>query len=363
MNSGEPVSLVAAQIQSALESARQQAREQLAAAWQMHIARVEDELRSRWGAHLESLLNERFMDLSGKLVAQVEATSEARLREEMEAARADERRSTIRKMSEHLNQASRRLRAAERQDEWSSALVDAALGFCDRAAVFSLQGSQLRLERCSQPIGAWEAPVSEAPALAQALDSLEPLVAAYGPGQLSQSLSDALGQLAPRLYIFPIARGDKAVAALTAEGDNDNIDPNALELLAGLASAVYEVRAAANERAESAALVKLEARPAPPPWLGLPADEQELHLRAQRFARVQVAEMRLYKAGAVQAGREDRSIYRLLREEIDKSREQYRRQFVENCASMTDYLHVEMVKTLANDDEDLLGTDYPGKLA
>ena len=30
--------------------------------------------------------------------------------------------------------------------------------------------------------------------------------------------------------------------------------------------------------------------------------------------------------------------------------------------SMVDYFHLDIVRTLANDDADLLGTDYPGPM-
>jgi hypothetical protein len=52
----------------------------------------------------------------------------------------------------------------------------------------------------------------------------------------------------------------------------------------------------------------------------------------------------------------------MLKSELDKAREAYRQQFLAGHSSMTDYLHVEAVRTLANDDATLLGPDYPGPL-
>jgi hypothetical protein len=101
----------------------------------------------------------------------------------------------------------------------------------------------------------------------------------------------------------------------------------------------------------------------PPAWADLPASEQEAHLRAQRFARVQVAEIRLYQSPAVKQGRATQSLYRLLQDHIERAREAYREQFLKDCPSMVDYFHVELVRTLANDDASLLGTEYPGPLA
>ena len=100
----------------------------------------------------------------------------------------------------------------------------------------------------------------------------------------------------------------------------------------------------------------------PESWSGLNREEQDLHLKAQRFARVQVAEMRLYKAQAVRNGRSSRDLYASLKVEIDSGRDAFRRQFVDKSKTMVDYFHLELVRTLANDDVALLGPEYPGPL-
>jgi hypothetical protein len=94
----------------------------------------------------------------------------------------------------------------------------------------------------------------------------------------------------------------------------------------------------------------------------LPKDEQEMHARAQRFARVRVAEMRLYRAQAVKQGRDAGDLYAALQKEIESGREQFRQDFL-STPTMIDYFHVELVRTLANDDASMLGPDYPGPLA
>lgn len=98
------------------------------------------------------------------------------------------------------------------------------------------------------------------------------------------------------------------------------------------------------------------------PWDALSVQEQELHLRAQRFARVQVAEMRLRKAAAVQSGRMRRNLYASLRDSIDAARDTFRKEFLVKSPSMVDYLHLELTRTLANDDAALLGKEYPGPI-
>jgi len=97
-------------------------------------------------------------------------------------------------------------------------------------------------------------------------------------------------------------------------------------------------------------------------WESLAAEEQQIHLRAQRFARVRAAEMRLHEGPVVLAGRSRRNLYEALRGPIDEARGQFRRDFFARCPSMVDYLHLELLRTLANDDGELLGADYPGPM-
>lgn len=86
-------------------------------------------------------------------------------------------------------------------------------------------------------------------------------------------------------------------------------------------------------------------------------------LKARRYARVRVAEMQLYAADRVAAGRGARHLYAALRAEIDEARAGYTREFLTSARGMPDYLHEELVRALAQNDAILLGPDYPGPLA
>jgi hypothetical protein len=135
----------------------------------------------------------------------------------------------------------------------------------------------------------------------------------------------------------------------------------ALEMLAQMAAAVWDSLVAP----EPLQLVTIAPAAVSAPvsaWDALSAEDQALHLRAQRFARVQVAEMRLHEAAAVQSGRTQRDLYGALRARIDRARVTFRQSYFAPCSNMVDYLHVELVRTLAHDDADLLGKDYPGPL-
>jgi hypothetical protein len=101
-------------------------------------------------------------------------------------------------------------------------------------------------------------------------------------------------------------------------------------------------------------------RHAPAPEM--PQKEEEAHLRAQRFARVRAAEILLYKSQAVRDGRAQKKLYSELKEEIDSARAAFERDYLRASDSMPDYLHSELLRTLANEEVSLLGEEYPGPL-
>ena len=156
-----------------------------------------------------------------------------------------------------------------------------------------------------------------------------------------------------RFYLFPIIAKTQVVALLYADASDHNVETNGLELLATVAGVVIESRASAAGARST--LVNISA-PAPIP------EEQDRNLKAERFARNQVAEIRLYKSENVKTGRAGRDLYTSLKAEIDSARDTFRRDFLSDSGTMMDYLHLELVHTLANDDVELLGPTYPGPL-
>ena len=92
-------------------------------------------------------------------------------------------------------------------------------------------------------------------------------------------------------------------------------------------------------------------------------DMNDDHLQAQRFARVRVAEIALYQASQVKAGRSAHNLYGTLKAQIDEAREGFQQKFLTEPRGIPDYLHQEMVLVLAQNNASLLGPDYPGPLA
>ncbi len=284
----------------------------------------------------ERLCSERFTDLEARLHAEIES--------ERDRARRD--------LSGDLSRAIRRMVRAADEQEWASAVVDAAAPFTSRAALFVLDRALMKGSRArGAGVAGIEVPLALAPAFATAASTGETIVAMRSASELSKPIAEVFEPApAGRCFIFPIAVAGATAALLYAEGDGT--DSGGMEAVAAAASAALSaLRAKAAERA-----------PSFPDWDELSPAEQAVHLRAQRFARVRAAEMRLYKSSAVETGRAQRRLYSELKEEIDSARETFRRQFVSATPTMADYLHLELLRTLADDDVAVLGEDYPGPL-
>ncbi len=279
---------------------------------------------------------------------------------QFEAARAE--------ITKELNQVFRRLRQYQSEAEWASAVLDAASHYVRQLALFSLQDGvlSLRCERNLQLTEDLSFAIAGAGAFQTAIDSKDRVVALRTSAEIGESLSSP--DPGERAHIVPILNGPRVVALLFAANEgspNLNVDVNALELIAGLASTVLERRSNADLHTQ------IESQPVQhsngsaghnrPSWAELPESERALHVRAQRFARVKTAEMQLASPDACRAGREQGNLYVFLRQEIDSAREAYRKQFMSN-PSMIDYLHLELIRAAANGDEQKLGAEYPGQL-
>ena len=307
---------------------------------------------------------------SGPSISPLRQVLEGRLSQlslEVDGLFAESRGRARRELADQLNQAARRILQAPDLDELGATLLDTASAFASGAAWFHVTGEAARGERirgvpeeAAEAFRALEVPLSSAAALAGAVESRDPVIAATAPREVSEELAKLLGHPPDgRVSIFPVVVRDRVPALLYAWG---SVQGSAVELLTQVAAAAWI--ATPEPPAPAPELVTIE--PAPPrpasAWDRLPPGEQRIHLRAQRFARVQAAGMRLFQADAVRAGRAGRNLYDTLRKSIDAGREAYRTLFFAPCSSMVDYLHLELVQTLTNDDPDLLGDNYPGPM-
>lgn len=302
-------------------------------------------------------------ELIAQFAGQVEAHVAARIESTVERAAMAARAAARREATEQLNQATRRLRQCVDAEEVLNVLGETAAQFCDRTAIFTVPGDVV------QSSGGREFPLGSAAAFASVVETGEPVIAAATPNEIGLSNTEFFAHPADdRVYLFPVIARPLMVAVLYATAGTRNVEIAALELLSGVASAMLGVLSPKAEPKPAAAdLVSIQpaaaaSETAQPKWPELDASEQEAHLRAQRLARVLVAEMRLYRPDAVRSGRTRRDLYSVLRGEVDGARERFRQTCFSECRSMTDYLHMELVRSLANDDVRLLGPSYPGPL-
>jgi hypothetical protein len=260
-------------------------------------------------------------------------------------------------------------------------LIDALARFTPQAAVFELKNDLLVLRRQSN-LGLpedLEFPIASAPAFQSAIEVKDAVVALRSASEVTEHLSRPGSP--GRAHLLPIANGNRVVAVAFA-ADEEEADLNGLELVVGVASAVLErqsnremhgqiaaVRSPATPAVHPASVQPASAQPTAdmhrtrflPKWADLDEKGQMLHVRAQRFSRVTVAEMQLSRPEACRAGREKGNLYLFLKNEIEAARIQFREQFMV-IPSMVDYLHLELVRAAAEDDDRLLGADYPGQL-
>jgi hypothetical protein len=90
----------------------------------------------------------------------------------------------------------------------------------------------------------------------------------------------------------------------------------------------------------------------------LPPEEQELHRRAYRVAKVSMQDIKMLRPDDVQLGREKRDLCFRLRDDIEKAHKEYDRRFQSINSHPVDYFYDWMVEILAGGDPHALG-EYP----
>ena len=208
---------------------------------------------------------------------------------------------------------------------------------------------------------------------------------------LTPSLEQAVGKTAEEsIYLFPVIVQGRVIAALYADAGEkvNSVESAALEIVARVAGLSLETaagRAAASAAspvvtpaetpapvptvatgpAEAPEPVAVPAIPPPPDPELLPEADREIHRKAYRTARTAVQELLIYPQyqEKIVEGRKNKTLYRSLKEEIDKTRETYQKKYGQTAARSFDYLHYELVTKLAENDPEALGSGYPGPMA
>ncbi len=92
---------------------------------------------------------------------------------------------------------------------------------------------------------------------------------------------------------------------------------------------------------------------------GMSPEDADVHRKAQRFARLLVDEIKLYNQPKLVEGRKNKDLYDRLKEDIDKSRSTYQKRYGSTVAGAADYFTQELIRSLAEDDVALLGSNFP----
>jgi hypothetical protein len=90
----------------------------------------------------------------------------------------------------------------------------------------------------------------------------------------------------------------------------------------------------------------------------LSPEDQDVHRKAQRFARLLVDEVKLYNQAKVAEGRKNKDLYDRLKEAIEKSRATYQKRYGNTVAASANYFQNEIVRSLAEDDLSIMGANF-----
>jgi hypothetical protein len=297
--------------------------------------------------------------------------------EQAEAARqqsrTEGREAGQRAASEALNQALRRLRQSPSEASVLQLLVEVTAPWAPGAAVFSLDEKHARslAMRGLNTEDEIHLDLDAAGAFRTVVDTKDPVTAISSDAEVSPVLAKALAigdEPAPKAYLFPVIARQNVVAVLLAAG---RVTPAPLELLCESAGMKLELlttpvilspKSPELVQIAAAAVSAPSPQSAPQSWSDLSADDQKLHLQAQRVARVRIAELRLYQAEELRKGVFAGNIYGALQKEIDAVRQEFLQSFLSKSPTMVDYLHLEMLRSLAHEDDRLLGPGYPGPM-
>jgi hypothetical protein len=309
------------------------------------------------------------------------------------------------------------IHAGSTQKEVLRALLDAGSGYCSRIALFVVKagaasGWQSRGFGDDEAAKDFPLDLNAGPVAHTYKNRIAT------PGNIAEMggrFAEAFGRPAnEQVLVLPLALKDKVAALVYADGgDSGKLDPDALELLVIATSAWLEVtslrkQAAAKEDGEAASRAERAAPPvqtvssysdpfaahapmhvpaSPPvepepaaevvevasahtasaaaapaaatdPLAGLSPEDADVHRKAQRFARLLVDEIKLYNQAKVAEGRRNKDLYDRLKDDIDKSGGTFQKRYGNTAAASGDYFQHELLRSLAEDDISIMGSNF-----
>lgn len=296
-----------------------------------------------------------------------------------------------------LQKAVSAIQAGSTQKEILRALLDATILYCGRSALFVVKNGAANGWQgtgFSSNDAIKDFPLDITSGVASRViqsRSAETASASEFDKHFTSKFGPAVGQM----VLLPLLLKDKVSALVYADAgpDGGTLDAAALDVLVRATSAWLEVisqrkqaqkEGTAEPEIHSAPQVndpfaahaplhsaKIQQVPeaAPPAamsaaavWGGpsttLSGEDAEVHRKAQRFARLLMDEIKLYNQAKVAEGRKQKDLYNRLKEDIEKSRVTYLKRYGNTAAASADYFNQELIRSLAEDDVSLLGSNF-----
>jgi hypothetical protein len=169
--------------------------------------------------------------------------------------------------------------------------------------------------------------------------------------------------------VLPLVVKDKVAAVIYADAGTapgGMLDASGLQALTRFAGMWLELAAlrkaggtVAEEAPQQAAAAAAPPAAAAASTAAAPAtEEDELHNKARRFAKLLVEEIKLYNQPKVDEGRRQKDLYSRLKVDIEKSRASYDKRYAESAVASADYFNQELVRILADNDVSLMGAGF-----
>jgi hypothetical protein len=165
--------------------------------------------------------------------------------------------------------------------------------------------------------------------------------------------------------VLPLVVKDKVAAVIYADAGTapgGTLDASGLQALTRFAAVWLELTAL-RKAGGGAADDLPQAQPQAAAAAAAPAvavsEEDELHKKARRFAKLLVEEIKLYNQPKVDEGRQHKDLYSRLKVDIEKSRATYDKRYAESAVASSDYFTQELIRILADNDVALMGAGFP----
>jgi hypothetical protein len=177
------------------------------------------------------------------------------------------------------------------------------------------------------------------------------------------------GPVDGQCLVLPLVVKDKVAAIIYADAGTvpgGTLDSSGLQALTRFAAIWLELAALRKVGGSAATEDVAQPQPAAAMAASAPAsapaaagsEEDELHKKARRFAKLLVEEIKLYNQPRVEEGRQHKDLYDRLKVDIEKSRSTYDKRYAESAVASADYFTQELIRILADNDASLMGASF-----